>query len=297
MSDDDDYAAKMAAAKTRAPHSNLPPLPRFDQDPIPGRVVSESARKVLTAEEQARLQSSGGFIPGIGSAYAANQPKVPRTQEPKPETGEFVNPPRPPGSSVLRPDTAQQVREVLEANAEKPAKEDDLKKVEEEIDEIDTQYETDEFGRKVRSLTANRVRREAIEKRCDEMQVEDLILQGEIRQKVPIIPGKLEPVYRSVSGSEDLFIKRWMSSERGSEQYIMDRYSLLNLTAGIYALNGRPFPSHLDKSGEPDKEAFEAKLKLISKLPFTLLADLSVNYAWFSRRVQRLLVVDNIKGF
>lgn len=175
--------------------------------------------------------------------------------------------------------------------------EEDIKQITDEVEEIDNQFETDEYGRRVRSLTANKERREAIEKRCEAMAVEDLILNGEVRQRVPIIPGKLEPTYRSVAGSEDLFIKRWMSGERGSEQYIMDRYSLLNLTAGLYSLNGKVMVSHLDKNNDPEKEAFEAKVKVLAKMPFLLLADLSVNYVWFSRRVQKLLVFENLKGF
>lgn len=307
-----EYAERIAAVKQKMQKPPQPPLPRFDQvsDGRGAPAVSSSvaAERVLTPEQRDRLQSQGSFIPGVGSAYAKNQPGLPRDEEEKP-TGEFVNPPRPPGSG-LRPETVQQIKEVMDAQPQTPNDasaskvdagkvklDEDIKEIADNLGDIDTQFETDEYGRRMRSLTANKERRDSIEKRCEPMAIEDLILQGEVRQRVPIVPGKLEAVFRSVSGNEDLFIKRLMSSERGSEQYIMDRFSLLNLAVGLYALNSKVLPNHLDAQQNPDKDLFEIKLKAVSRLPLVLLSDLSVNYIWFNRRVQKLLVFENLKNF
>lgn len=295
-----DYQDRIAAAKTgRVPVGGvpLPPMPRFDQAPADryvGIQSRESLQRILTPEQQAVLAQQGQ------PSHAVNQPNASDQAGTGQKLGEFINPPRPEGAGI-RPETLQQVQVVLDANTaaakEKAKIDEDLKRAQEEIDEIDESYETDELGNKVRNLLANRARRESIEKRCDTMSIEDLILQGEVRQKVPIVPGKLEPVYRSVGGNEDLFVKRRMSSIRGSDQFVMDQFSIFNLTSGLYSLNGRPLLSHLDKDGEVDDKAFDAKCKVVSRMPLALLADLSVNYVWFGRRLQKLFVVDQIKGF
>lgn len=295
-----DYSSRIAAVKAKVGKAPTQPLPRLDQNPAasqPNISAMAAAKKILSPEQQKQLQEHGSFVPGVGSAYTANQPSMESRPSAGPEAGQpegWANPPRAPGSG-LRPETLEQLKGVAEAN--NPVKAEEVDKIVDEIDDIDAQYETNEYGNRVRSLISNKERREAIEKRCTPMDVDDLLLTGEVRQVVPILPGKIEPTYRSVSGDEDQFIKQLMSGERGSEQYIMDRYSLLNLTAGLYALNGRVLPPHLDKNGDPTKELFTAKLKVVAKYAYLLLADLSVNYVWFTRRVQRLMVVDNIKGF
>lgn len=312
-----DYANKIAAAKAqKVPVGGvpLPPIPRLDQPPpdrFQGVQSHRAAQQLLTPEQREELARGGQFIPGVGSAYVANQPAarsgVPQVAVPQQAVdqanagqmqqgrqGEPVNPPRPEGAG-LRPETVQQLEAVNRANQE-PKKEEGLETAGKELESLDD-FELDEFGNRVRSLLNNKARRDVIEGRCEEMSIEELITRGEVRQKVPIIPGKFEPVYRSVSGDEDLFIKRKMSPERGSDQYILDKFSVMNLAAGLYALNGKPLPSHLDAGGEPDEALFQAKYKIVSRMPLAMLADLSVNYTWFGRRVQKLFVVDNIKGF
>jgi hypothetical protein len=318
---DADYQARIAAAKAgKVPVGviPMPPIPRFDQAPpdrFQGVQSTRAAQQLLTPEQQAELARNGQFIPGVGSGYAANQPGargLPQVAVPQQALeqaqagqmqqsappGEFVNPPRPEGAG-LRSQTVQQLEAVAKANseAEKEKLNKDVKDIHEEISSMDDVFETDEFGNRVKSLLNNKQRRDAVEARCEPLIIDDLITRGECRQRVPIVPGKFEPTYRSVGGNEDLFVKRLMSSERGSDQYILDKYSVMNLVTGLYALNGKPLPSHLDQSGDPEDKLFQAKYKIVSKMPLAMLADLSVNYTWFGRRLQKLFVVDVIKGF
>lgn len=303
---DAEYSAKIAGAKARRAvplgGAAMPSIPRFDQappDPHLGVQARDSLHRVLSPEQQAEMASRGGFVPGVGSAYAINQPPV-RQEQPAPDAsspGKFVNPPRPEGAG-LRPATVEGLQAVARANTETPDPANaDLKQDFDEIDEMDAEFDTDEFGNRVRSLLRNRARREAIEKRCEPMSFDSLLLHNEVRQMVPIIPRKFEPTYRSVGGHEDLYIKRRMSTVKGSPQFIMDMFAILGLTAGLFALNGKPLISHLDKDGEVDDNAFEAKYKHVLRMSWHLLADLSVNHIWFGRRVEKLFVVDEIKGF
>ena len=303
----------------------MPQMPRFDQ-PVPTdrhagvQANLGSKHNILSPEQQAELQQQGKFIPGAGSAYAFNQPAAGQVLQPKagvqkaPEGQEYANPPRPAGAG-LRKETLQQLEEVAKANmgpeTETPAapptpKKPDPEKTKEELeaeaakndlDDYEEQFDTDEFGQKVRNLLVNKERREAIEKRCSAMSVEDLLINQEIRQTVSIIPGKLEIVFRSITGAEDLFIKRKVFGLKGSAQLIFDTYSVLNLACSLYSINRRPLPTHLDAEGDPDDALFEAKKKLLLKLPIQMLADFSVNYSWFDRRVKKLFVIDELKGF
>lgn len=300
----DDYAERIARAKgTKVPLGGvaMPSVPRLDQatpDRHRGVQSAQAASKVLSPEQQQALAESGKFIPGVGSAYARNQPgfdpnqgAAPVEQPKTPES--FINPPRPEGAG-LRPETVQGIAELAKAQAE--AKKEEEKKVEDEFETDDT-YEIDEYGNKVHTLLNNKKRKDAIEARCAPMSIDDLIVRGEVRQKVPIIPGQFEPTFRSVGGDELLFLKRLVGLERGSDQYMMDKFSLMQLTAGLHALNNQPLPSHINADKDPDEALFKAKFKIVSKLPSAALADLSVNYVWFGKRLEKLFVVDNIKDF
>jgi hypothetical protein len=201
---------------------------------------------------------------------------------------EPVNPPREGGG--LRPETMEQLEKVAEANAEgeeKPDKES----------EDDDDFDYSQLGLATKDIIANKARREAIEAKIkEEMNFEDLIVHQEIRQEVPILP-KFSPTFRTPSGNEDLFVKRLISDEEGSDRYVMDKYAAMGVCCGLYAINGKPLPSHLDKDGIPDKDLFDKKMQVIMRYPLVLLADLSANFTWFTERVQQLLAVDKVQDF
>lgn len=299
---DPEMVSAVAAAKAKkVPVGGIPmpSMPRLDQPPPSSTAGVQSVRaaqRVLTPEEQSRLVEKGQFVAGVGSAYAANQPMAGQLPTDTEGNEQPIDPrlqPRPPGSG-LRAETVQQLQAVSAANS---SDDEVLKKVNAEIDELDDVYEDNEFGQRVRSLLANKKRAELIEGRCQPLVFEELLLQGSVQQRVPIIPGKFEPTFRSLTGEENEEILRMMNSFRGPDQYILDVISLLNLTAGLYALNGKPLIAHLDNNGDFHEEMFRSKYKVVRKMALPILADLSVNFRWFSRRVQKLTVVDGIKGF
>lgn len=302
---DESAAAAVAAAKQRrVPIGGvpMPSMPRFDQPPpgdshtgvqrVPG------AHRILTQAEKDKLTELGQFQPGVGSAYAVNQPaasKLPTNQDGEELPIDPKLAPRPPGSG-LRPETIKDLAGVAAANAT-TSQDEDLKNIRKEIEDIDEVFETNEFGERVKSLLANKERCKLIESRCQPLSLEDLLINGSVQQKVPIVPGKLEPTFRSPQGDENLEILRLMSSVRGSEDYILDLMQLYRLTVGLHAINSRPFPNHLGVDGEFDEELFMKKFKIIKKMALPILADLVVNFGWFARRVQKLTVVDDIKSF
>lgn len=290
--------AKAKAGKVPVGGVPMPKMPRLDQPPpnaSSGVQNVKAAQRILSPEEQAKLQQEGKFVPGAGSAYAANQPfanQLPTDEEGREQPIDPRTAPRPPGSG-LRPETVQGLQAVSAANADDA----ELDKIAKEIDEVDDVFEENEFGERVRSLLANKKRAALIEGRCSPLSFEDLLMSGSVKQKVPIIPGKFEPVFRSLFGEETEEILRMMGVVRGPDQYILDVMSLYNLTCGLYAINGKLLPNHLTADGDFNEEMFRAKYKVVRKMALPILTDMSVNYRWFTRRVQKLTVVDDIKGF
>jgi hypothetical protein len=324
-----EYQDRIAAAKkgsTPVGGAPMPNIPRLDQPP-PGaprdralgvqqahsqQAAAQGPHGALTPEQYKQAVQDGRIIPGVGGGYMANQPRgvqAPQQAPAKPQMsryGDEENPAvavRPEGG--LSPETVNQLNAVAQANSPEAQEEEKLKEEAKELHEElgpqpgeadDDNYDYAQLGQISRNLLSNHKRKEAIEARCEEMDFEDLILNQELRQEVKIKKGFI-PVFRTPSGEEDLFVKRYIGDEEGSTQYIMDKYAVYGLCCGLYSLNGQPLPDHRGKDGKVDEAAFLKKLEFLLKYPLVLLADLSVNFTWFTLRVQQLLSLDKVKDF
>lgn len=299
-----EYAAKIAQARA-VQHpvggAPMPKMPNFADMQEHGDRYSgvqnqqrraQGMAALLTPEERQNLEAQGKAIPGVGSAYVANQPAARKMAQEQ----EYKNPPRPEGAGLSQK-TAEQLEAVAKANT--PAEpEKSSSQIKKELEDLEDEiFDYDEFGNKVKNLLANKERRESIESRCEPMDLMELLINKEARQVVPIIPGKYYPTFRTIGGDEDLEIKRIISKEVGSTTYILGKMTLMSLTCGLYALNGKVLPSHQNKDGDFDQEAFFAKFKGIMKYPMQVLSDLAVNYTWFDRRVRGLIALDPVKDF
>jgi hypothetical protein len=208
--------------------------------------------------------------------------------------------PRPAGSPVLSPQTEQQLKEMAEAQKnelrppEEPKNEKEEKKEENPFDLLDF----DELrASEAEKLLNNKKRREEIESRCAPMSFEDLLYKNEVHQRVPIIPGKFEPTFRSITPEESLFVKRYIAREQNiSDQYLLEKYNLCLLTCSLFAINDNALPDHRNQAGEPDEKLFEAKLKVILKKSGYIVADMGINYVWFDLRVRKLITADGLKN-
>lgn len=138
----------------------------------------------------------------------------------------------------------------------------------------------------------NSTRRKRITSRCAKMELEDYIMNGGVKQKVPIVPGKIEPTFTSASVDEDLEVKRMMFGVQGTDVYIANRFSLMQLTLSLYAFNGEPLPSHLNVDGAFDEDLFNTKFAKVRKYPTQLAEDLVNNWLWFDERVKDLFEED-----
>ena len=168
-------------------------------------------------------------------------------------------------------------------------------------DQIDGDFEDDWLGLDAGDIFNNPKIRKRVEKGLKKMEVEDLIMHGEVVQDVTLISNKIDPnrpklwvTFRSVSAIEDLAIKKRFYDEEGPDRFMLDRYSIMNLCIGLKAINGKEQPPHLDENGEFDDDEFKKKYRKIARMPHQLLAFLVINYLWFDERVRRILVTEEL---
>lgn len=185
------------------------------------------------------------------------------------------------------PKPAEDIKPV---GSDKGVSVDDVKELVEQMDD----FELDSYAKMLDDDELNsKKRQEAIEGRCKSMDLVDLITTGEVHQRVPIVPGKFEVTYRSVTSGEDLEVKRLLYNIRKEvPRYQVDAYSIMSLTLAIHAINGHPLPTHNDESGNFSEPKFRSKFELVKKYPLQMVADLGVNYIWFDKRVRDLFTVE-----
>ena len=162
-------------------------------------------------------------------------------------------------------------------------------------------FEFDSFRQMMmRDLLNNEQQRKIIEERLQPMSIDEIFVNGTLRQTVPIIEGRLWVEFESVTGDIELALKSLISAEARtldvSERYYLDKYSMMALVAGIRSINGKPMPLMYNEKGEFSQEAFLIKFNKISKFPLPMLASLAVNYFWFDVRGRKLFVAEKIKN-
>lgn len=157
----------------------------------------------------------------------------------------------------------------------------------------------------VRDLFNNEEQRKIIESRCEPMNLADLIMDGVVKQRVPIVlptdtSKGFVPTFQSLGGDDDLACKRLIVAEatalKVDDRYLLDKYAFMGLTCALEAINGMPLPSHRDAQGNFNDDLFWAKFNKVVRFPLPMLASLGVNYFWFDVRVRRLFVAEAVKN-
>ena len=136
--------------------------------------------------------------------------------------------------------------------------------------------------------------RKAIESRCSEMDFGDLVITNRVQQHVPILPGKVEPVFQSMVGTEQYWLEKNIHLH-GETPFSMKTWvGYGRLVFSLISLNGQKYDGCLDKEGEVVEDLFTAKFKRVMALPDKFLELLLLNLGWFSDRVERLYKDDFI---
>jgi hypothetical protein len=81
-----------------------------------------------------------------------------------------------------------------------------------------------------------------------------------------------------------------------TEQYMIDKHSVMAITCGVKAINKKVLPDHRNKDGSFNDELFRSKFSLVVRYPFHMIASLGLNWFWFDIRVRKLFVAEKIKN-
>lgn len=149
-----------------------------------------------------------------------------------------------------------------------------------------------------RDVINNPDQREIIEKRLEPLDIDELIVKNRVSQRVPIVPKRFEVTYTSMTGQDDLALKRLIMQESKSvevtERYLLDKYAFMAITCGLTAINGNSLPSHFDEKDLFDEDRFWKKFEWVMQRPLHMLSSIGVNHTWFEMRVRKLFVAEKV---
>jgi len=151
------------------------------------------------------------------------------------------------------------------------------------------------FEERIEDLVNNDKRRESIEAKLEPMQIDDLILHNELRQTVPLLGGRLKVVFRSTSGEEDLGVKQLLDDlSANNARFMLDSFSLMNACLGVRSVGKAELPPVLDEKERFSPTLFEVRYRRFLKFPQVVLRDIVINFVWFDRRVQKVVVAEEL---
>lgn len=300
-----------------APPGAPPPPPRPN---APGPPLALTNMDMLP--DHARTDPT--FIDGMGSQYAISQPELARKYGVI-RNGQFIPPQQlvrqpqhfpgapPQGLSQQTVEGLKALDKVQEAARAQTLEEQDKAAEKSSYDNVGSaadigapplpamsEMELDQVRNKlVIDLLQNDEQRKIIEERLPPLDLSQLIMEGKVRQTVPIQPGIFEPTFQSLSAEEDLALKRLIISDANNlqvnDRYYLDKFSYMSVACGTYAINRAPLINHM-VNGVFDDEAFWKKFTQVSRLPIQMLASLGTNFLWFDMRVRKLFVAERLKN-
>lgn len=284
--------------------------------------------------DEARADS--GFIEGHGSMYAVSQPRL-AMKYGVIRNGQFIPPQQlRPQQGGLRPETLQGLQTLQELQAQQsgnsvpglhpteqaaeqsvgdhakaaarsanmPGDSSEKPLTAEQKKNLDAVKNLDEFDldsfrqMMMKDLLNNDQQKNIIEGRLQPLKLDDMILHNRVTQRIPIVPGVFEPTLQSLTGEEDLALKRLIMEEANSvevtDRYLLDKYSLMSVAVSLKEINGKPIGSHVGADGGFDDDAFKQKFNRIIKLPLHMLASIGINVFWFESRVRKLFVAEKV---
>lgn len=142
-------------------------------------------------------------------------------------------------------------------------------------------------------------RKKWIEAHCESIDRDRLFTSGDIRQRVLLWSNpRVSVCFRTMTGSDEYWIRRLLRERYGeSDSELELGFVILVVAGGVvdYGPEGRPqkwpeIPSSLQPQKDlqdRQRQTFEDRVQRALAIPYPLLTDLAINYAWFTERVQR----------
>lgn len=298
----------------------------------PGRLAPPQTQILPTDLLPDEAQKDPAFRAGPGSAYAMTQQHLAAKYGVMRDGTRIPPQAFAPGGGGLRPETAQALRDVVtfnnqlqqsaegaaaraddaalekeiaggpvnaariaggDAGRADPKLEKEMKARLESMDKLEL-HRLQEMG--IVDLLNNDEQKTIIEERCSLITLDEYVMNGFVRQRVPIVPGVFEVTLQSMALEDELQLKNLIAKEANalevSDRYLVDKYGYMGLAVGLYMVHASgkdiQFPSHINNEGVFDEKLFWEKFKRVLRLPFHLAASMAINFFWFEVRVRRL---------
>jgi hypothetical protein len=324
-----DYGARVEARKAQTAALKQKKVPLGSVPSIPEEKLQELAQGLsppvfdddMPLERTRKpVEPPEGRAPsGVGSGFAVNQAMA---------AGELDRPvslkearqmeqdaaQREPERKPLSPETVEVLSKVKEANegaAVESTKSDaetavdfDMAEDQAVSEALQPPMDFGEIRRQVNVLLTKE-RKKAIEDRLGELNVADLVTKREIVQDIPVVVDKngnpkLIYTLRTYRQHEYLHCLRHVYENPGSAVYIEELLNTCKMVCSLVSVNGGVLPEHRDNVGRSDevvsKKQFENKLNHVAGLPVHIIADISVQWAWFNDRVNELFNIADLKN-
>lgn len=133
-------------------------------------------------------------------------------------------------------------------------------------------------------------RKHFAESRVGEIDWSSLFTAFDIRQEVTVwkTPQDIKAVFRTMSADDEVAVRRILSEDYAKTDAEYEVGTIITtVAAGLVSIAGSKLPSL-----PPPKTKLEDRVKImreridfVLRLPYTLLTDLAINYAWFVMRV------------
>jgi hypothetical protein len=198
---------------------------------------------------------------------------------------------RPVHPSSLSTKTAEGLGALSEATQE-AEREEQQRKVEEGVDsglpysQIESVAKISEEEAAEPEKTKEEQLKAAIETRVESVDIGQYLMNGELSQKVPIIPGKLEVTFRTVTDLEECFVDDKLSKDGEiTARAFLRRANEWALAFHIAEVNGHKWPTTIDGDGTVSDKSINRRLSHVRKLSSPIFHLLSQNLAWFLERV------------
>lgn len=191
---------------------------------------------------------------------------------------------RKPAQSQLSPNTTAGLSAMAHAAADVAAasEADELEEFQDEMPE-DEEEELSEDERLRRAVEARII---------DKIDIGKYLMNGETSQVVPIIPGKLEVTFRTVTDMEEAFVDEKLAKDKGATARVFLRQSNeWALSFHIAAINGTSWPATV-LQGEINEAALQKRLGHIKRLSSPIFGMITQNLVWFLERVSKALTVE-----
>ena len=190
------------------------------------------------------------------------------------------------GDGFLSADTKRGLENMARAAKMEQKAAEQSQKVQEQSQEFHGQ----EVEEEEEELTQEEKLKRVIEGRLEEIDIGQYLMSGEIRQEVPIIPGKLVVVFKTVTDLEESYVDTVMSGDSNlTSRQFLRKMNELALSIHIYSVNGNKWPTNINGDGNVNKESIDARLKQIRKLSSPIFNMISQNLSWFIDRVNNSL--------